>query len=275
MGENLENLAQTHYENFPVGSFLIPREFRNVVHRIYAFARTADDLADEGERSTEERLRLLGEWEGLLRKHLSGEGADGFFADLAKDVRTYGLDPRSLSELITAFRMDAEGRRYRTFDELRGYCRYSAEPVGRLMLDLFRGRSEENDRMSDDICTALQLTNFWQDISVDTARNRLYIPRDELTGFGLSEEDLRNGTETERFTALMRFQVERTRGLFMAGRPLIGRVPERFRKELSLTWHGGMRVLHRIERMGFDTRRRRPALTVFDKAAILFTTLRD
>lgn len=275
MDENPEKLAQTHYENFPVGSFLIPRKLRGVVHRIYAFARTADDFADEGERSTEERLRLLTDWEERLKSHLRGEGGGGFFADLAADVRTHGLDAQSLFDLITAFKMDAEGRRYRSFDELRGYCRYSAEPVGRLMLDLFRARSAENDRMSDDICTALQLTNFWQDISVDTARNRLYIPRDELTGFGLSEQDLSGGTETERFTSLMRLQVERTRGLFTAGRPLIERVPKRFRLELALTWHGGMRILRRIERMGHDTRKRRPALTLLDKAAMLFTSLRD
>ncbi len=273
MNEDLNTLAARHYENFPVGSLFIPRELRRPVHLVYAFARVADDMADEGDLGADERLRRLDRWEGSLLKALEeGEGT-GFFRDLAEIVAARQLPVELFRDLVEAFRMDARSTRYASFDDLLCYCRRSANPVGRIMLRLFKCESTERDELSDDICTALQLANFWQDLSVDTKRNRFYIPDEDFARFGVDPAELAAGGKGPSVRALGKFEVERTRTLFLRGERLLKLVPRRLRFELLLIWHGGMRILEKIERMEFDTTTRRPALTRWDRGVVLVRAL--
>ncbi|MFZ4620780.1 MAG: squalene synthase HpnC [Bacteroidota bacterium] len=273
MGHPFEKLAQQHYENFPVGSFFIPKRYRRPIHLIYAFSRVADDIADEGNMLPETRIASLEAWERSLMNALSGNMDDDFFVELAKVVREFELSPELLKDLLVAFKKDSSNPRYSTFDELLEYCRYSADPIGRLLLQIFKCSNETNQKYSDRICTALQLANFWQDISVDTAKNRFYIPQSELTNNGLTEQDLSTDSKPEKFITLMRFQVERTETILMEGKPLLEQVSKELRFEMRLIWHGGMTILQKIKEAGYDTRIRRPALTKFDKAAIFFKAL--
>lgn len=262
-------LARTHYENFPVASLLIPGSLRPAVASIYAFARTADDFADEGARTTDQRLRLLDEWEVKLDRCYRGDADDPVFVALGETVARFGIPRQLLSDLLVAFRMDVTKKRYATFKDLLGYCRCSANPVGRLVLHIFRAASEESCPLSDAMCTALQLANFWQDISVDWRKGRLYVPLEDVDRFGYTEKDFSQGVCDERFRGLMGFEIGRTRGLFARGKALIDQVPRSLRLELKLTWFGGMRVLENIERNEYDVLNRRPALSTTDKLGIL------
>lgn len=275
MQNTVENIAKTHYENFPVGSFLVPKQFREEIKLIYTFARVADDLADEGTMKPDERIERIDDWQKQLHNAIRGKNSDKFFTKLAKAIQKHNLSLQLLDDLIVAFRKDAENPQYETFDELLEYCRYSANPIGRLMLQIFECSNEKTNRYSNYICTALQLSNFWQDISVDTRRNRFYIPQSELRHFGLQNSDLRSLDKKEIFRALMKTQVDRTRSLFEDGKPLLTMIAKEFRFELKLTWHGGMRILEKIETMNYDTRAHRPALTKFDKILITFRALKE
>jgi hydroxysqualene synthase len=270
-------LTRSHYENFPVGSLLVPKNKRRHVYSIYAFARTADDFADEGydtPLSQSERLAALDEWGRQLEACYRGDAEHPIFVALAETVRELQLPAGLLRDLLSAFRQDVVKRRYASFAEVLDYCARSANPVGRLILLLFGYRDEELHRLSDHICTALQLANFWQDVAVDLDKDRVYLPQDELAHFGYGEEQLFARRFDERYAALLKFQVERTRELFMLGRPLVRRVSGRLSFELSLTWHGGMRILELVERAGYDTLRRRPAITKWDQAVLAARALR-
>ncbi|MFN7949312.1 MAG: squalene synthase HpnC [Blastocatellia bacterium] len=267
-----ERMARTHYENFPVGSLLVPRRLRPHVYSIYAFARTADDFADEGYDTPlgiSERLQALGDWQQQLEDCYAGRAAHPVFIALAETVRELRLPVQLFRDLLSAFTQDVTKRRYANFDEVLDYCRRSANPVGRLILLLFDYRDEALHRLSDHICTALQLANFWQDVSVDLQKDRVYLPQDEMARFGYSEAQLQARAFDEQFAALMKHQVERTRDLFMQGRPLPELVRGRLRYELRLTWHGGMRILEYIERQQYDTLSRRPKITKADKLRLL------
>lgn len=267
-----ERMARTHYENFPVGSLLVPRRLRPHVYSIYAFARTADDFADEGYDTPlgiSERLQALGDWQQQLEDCYAGRAAHPVFIALAETVRELRLPVQLFRDLLSAFTQDVTKRRYANFDEVLDYCRCSANPVGRLILLLFDYRDEALHRLSDRICTALQLANFWQDVSVDLQKDRVYLPQDEMARFGYSEAQLQARAFDEQFAALMKHQVERTRDLFMQGRPLPELVRGRLRYELRLTWHGGMRILEHIERQQYDTLSRRPKITKADKLRLL------
>lgn len=271
-----ERMARTHYENFPVGSLLVPRRLRPHVYSIYAFARTADDFADEGYDTPpgiSERLQALADWQRQLEDCYAGRAAHPVFIALAETVRELRLPVQLFRDLLSAFTQDVTKRRYANFDEVLDYCRRSANPVGRLILLLFDYRDEALHRLSDHICTALQLANFWQDVSVDLQKDRVYLPQDEMARFGYSEAQLQAREFNERFAELMKHQVERTRELFMQGRPLPELVRGRLRYELRLTWHGGMRILEYIERQGYDTLSRRPKITKADKLRLLLRTL--
>lgn len=261
----LSLLASEHYENFPVGSFFLPSSLRRPIHLIYAFARVADDIADEGNLPEATRIQQLDVWESSLLRAIAGENVDPFFNELAGVISHHSLTTVYFRDLITAFRMDARSTRYRTFEDLLFYCRHSANPVGRLLFELFGGVTEESLAASDALCTALQLTNFWQDLSVDTQRERFYIPMEDLERFGC--EHMQSGPELR---SLMEFQVRRTRKIFEAGRALIALTPRRLRFETALTWHGGMRILEKIEALNFNSMQRRPALSLGDKI-IVFT----
>lgn len=263
-----EDIAKTHYENFPVGSIFIPKKYRKPIHFIYTFARVADDFADEGTLSPEERIQKLNAWEAELLNALIGESRNTFFVELAKQIEEHSLSPHLFKDLITAFRWDAQQTNYETFHDVLRYCKHSANPVGRLLLKLFRSENAENSVLSDAICTGLQLTNFLQDISVDSKRNRFYIPQEDFATFGVTKEDLSSQQNSDAVRKLIQFQVQRTMKLFEEGKPLIKNVNHNFRFELSLIWHGGVRILEKIKALNFDTRNIRPKLNIVDSIRI-------
>lgn len=272
-----ERMAREHYENFPVGSLLVPRARRKHVYSIYAFARTADDFADEGYDDavlTEaSRLQALNEWEVQLAACYRGEASRPVFVALAATVKELQLPEQLFRDLLSAFKQDVVKRRYADFAEVLDYCRRSANPVGRLILRLFDYRDEHLDELSDAICTALQLANFWQDVAVDIQKDRVYLPQDEMRQYGVNLDDLRAQQGSAEYCRLLKFQVERTRELFARGKDLPKLVSGRLALELRLTWHGGMRILELIERQAYDTLRARPKLTGFDKAVLLSRAL--
>jgi squalene synthase HpnC len=256
-------LAREHYENFPVASWLLPARVRPAVQAIYAYARIADDFADE-EAHEGRRLERLDEWERMLHDCFRGEAIHPVFVVLREAVAAFDLPRQPFIDLLAAFRMDVNHTRYPDEASLLEYCRLSANPIGRLMLVLFGHADETLARASDALCTALQLANHWQDVAVDLKRGRIYIPEDARRRFSVTEDDLCAGRASEGFRALMREQVARTRELFAAGRPLCEAVRGCFRWELRLTWLGGQRILDRIEAEGFDVLSRRPTLGTWD-----------
>jgi len=264
-----EALARSHYENFPVASLAIPRLLRPYVAAVYAFARTADDFADEGEREPAERIRLLNEWEAMLDSAFDGRAEHPIFVALMATARLTQLSKTPLADLLRAFRMDVTVKRYGTFSDVLSYCRYSANPVGRVVLHLFGVTRDDAFAPSDAICTGLQLANFCQDFSIDWNRGRLYVPLDDLARFGYTESDIARKTCDERFRAVMAFQVKRARKFLMDGIPLLGMVSGRLRLELSLTIRGGLAILDRIADTGYDVMNKRPVLTLADKTRIL------
>ena len=267
-----EQMARAHYENFPVGSVLVPKAKRKHVYSIYAFARTADDFADEGygtATTMEDRLRLLDEWEFQLESCYRGIASHPIFIALAETVRELRLPIQLFRDLLSAFKQDVVQSRYADFAEVLDYCRRSANPVGRLILLLFGYRDEQLHKLSDAICTALQLANFWQDVAVDLQKDRVYLPLDEMQRFSYSEEELFAQEFNSRYAELLKFQVERTWQLFVYGKKLPKLVTGRLAFELNLTWHGGTRILELIARNGYDTLRQRPKITKWDKLVLL------
>jgi len=261
-------LAREHYENFPVASLLLPPRLREAVQAIYAFARTADDIADEPGHEGR-RIEELGAWEEMLRRCFRGEAEHPVYVALRGAVERHDLPPQPFLDLLAAFRLDVTKTRHPDFESLLGYCRLSANPIGRLVLHLFGYRDAALQPLSDAICTALQLTNHWQDVATDLGRGRIYLPEADRLRHGVGEDSLFDGRVDEAFRSLMREQIRRTRSLFEAGRPLCDRVRGRLRAELRLTWHGGWRILERIERADYDVFRRRPRLQARDAGPIV------
>jgi squalene synthase HpnC len=250
-----------HYENFPVASLLIPRAFRPAVEALYAFARSADDIADEGGAQDAERLAGLAHYQAQLDAIERGEAPEGeLFLRLAAVVKRHALPVPLLRDLLDAFAQDVVKKRYADFAELTDYCRRSANPVGRLMLRIFGCASAENDARSDAICTSLQLINFWQDVAVDLGKGRIYLPEDDRRRFGVTEEALIEARRDEAWRKLMRFQIERTRALMLEGAPLVRALPGRFGWEIRLVVQGGLRILEAIEAADFDVFDLRPQL---------------
>ncbi len=250
-----------HYENFPVASFLLPRKLRRPVEAIYRFARGADDIADEGTASNEERLRELARYSAELDRIEHGLKPESpEFGELAKVIAEWQLPLPLFRDLLDAFAQDVVQKRYADYPELLDYCRRSANPVGRLLLHLFDRASDENLRRSDCICSALQLINFWQDIAVDWAKDRVYLPQEDLVRFGIVESQIAEQRCTPEWTALLDFQVERSRALMLAGAPLVHELPGRLGWEIRLTVQGGLRILERIRQVRGDVFRQRPVL---------------
>lgn len=264
-----EKIARDHYENFPVASLFIPKALRPSVAAIYAFARTADDFADEGTFEPSERLQKLNDWRRQLDECYAGKAVHPIFIALAEVSRRRNIPKQLLADLLTAFTMDVTITRYRTFDDLLHYCRHSANPVGRLVLHLFDDASERNCMYSDNICTALQLANFWQDVRLDAQKGRIYIPLEDMHRIGYTEGDLVERRYDERFVNLLQVQVARTRKMFDAGKPLLSGAVPGLRFELRLTWRGGTKILDKIERRQFNVFAARPALGIIDKIGIL------
>ena len=271
--DSLETLSQRHYENFPVGSFLLPKEFRKPISLIYAYARVADDIADEGDVPIPTRLERLDQWENKLKGSLAGERKEAFFAKLAEEVTRYAIPLQLFYDLVTAFRMDARGPEFWTFEDVLFYCRHSANPIGRMLLHIFGSFTEENASRSDAICSALQLANFWQDLSVDIKRNRFYIPSEDLSRFSVTKQELLDGSGKDNAISLIKFQIDRTRKMFLQGKPLVHSIDRRFRFELKLTYQGGMRILEKVESMGPAVLRTRPALTKYDWGNIILRSM--
>ena len=248
------SLAARHYENFPVASRLLPKRLRLPVAVIYAFARTADDFADEGELNPAQRHAKLDDYARKLRAIENGEAvADPVFIALADVIEQHALPLSLFHDLLRAFKMDVDKRRYADFDELLGYCRCSANPVGRLLLHLNRAASEQNLRQSDAICTALQLINFWQDLRQDYHESgRIYLPADEMRRFGVGEQHIAQARSDRAMRALMEFQFQRTARLLQQGAPLGRRLSGRFGLELRMIIHGGAGVLDRLRRQKTD-----------------------
>lgn len=271
-------MAVDHYENFPVASILLPRRLVPAVEAIYAFARGADDVADEGDATPAERLAALAVYEAQLDRIAAGLAPDDpqldpMFTRLARVLREFGLSHAPLRDLLSAFRQDVATPRYPDYPTLLDYCRRSANPVGRLMLALYGADAAANLAQSDAICTALQLTNFWQDVGIDTAKGRIYLPLGDLASFGVLEADVLAGRATPAFCALLRFEVERTRALMLEGAPLVRRLPGRIGWELRLVVQGGLRILECIEAAGYDVFTRRPRLQRRDWAVVLWRAI--
>lgn len=254
-------MSVNHYENFPVASILLPSALRPAVAAIYAFARSADDLADEGDQPPQERLAALAAYEAALDRIDRGEPAqDPMFAALAKVVAEYRLPLQPLRDLLSAFRQDVVTPRYADFAGLLDYCRRSANPVGLLMLHLYGAAEPRNVTQSDAICSALQLINFWQDVAIDWDKDRIYLPQEDMQRFHVSEADIAGRRDTPAWRQLMAFEVERARAMMLAGAPLAARLPGRIGWELRLVVQGGLRILERIEATDYDVYRRRPKL---------------
>ncbi|HLA79843.1 MAG TPA: squalene synthase HpnC [Vicinamibacteria bacterium] len=267
-----EARVRAHYENFPVGLF-VPKDKRAYVHALYAFARTADDFADEPCYAGM-RAEKLDQWEERLHAAYRGEAEDPVFLALAETVRRLEIPKQLLLDLLSAFRQDTEKHRYANWPELLDYCRRSADPVGRLVLLVFGYRDPELTPLADALCTALQLANHWQDLAVDLGKDRIYVPAELLDRFQVSEADLHAGVVSQGIADLLRELVARTRGLFDRGRPLCDRVGRDLRFELRLTWLGGSGILDRIEAVGYDVFRRRPHYRLPAKLGLAWRALR-
>jgi phytoene synthase len=254
-----------HYENFPVASLLLPAPLREPVEIIYRFARTADDIADEGDDPADVRLAKLSGFRSQLRAPV-----EPLFRDVEKIVREHDLPLQLFADLLDAFSQDVTRKRYENFSAVLDYCRRSANPVGRLLLHLFKRTTDSDLRRSDAICTSLQLINFWQDVDIDyTKDRRVYLPQDEMARFGVSERHLAEKICDSAWKALLAFEVTRTRELMVQGAPLGDALPGRVGLEIRATVQGGLRILEKIERAGYDVFRRRPKLRVFDWPLLL------
>ena len=267
--EYCRNLARSHYENFTVGSWFLPREKRPHVYAVYAFCRFVDDLGDE---SQGDRLGLLDSWEEELRGCYASRPSHPITVALAETIQRFHIPQEPFLKLIEANRMDQRAHRHRTYEDLLRYCDHSANPVGRLFLYLFGYGDEERQRLADATCTALQLTNFWQDVRRDMEMGRVYIPQEDMERFGYTEERLQAGVADESFRDLMRFQVDRARDLFDRGAGLVDMVDGAARLDIALFTLGGLHILNAIERQGYDVLRRRPTLSKFARARLVLTT---
>jgi phytoene synthase len=259
-----------HYENFPVASLLLPKALRNPVEIIYRFARSADDFADEGSDPDDVRLARLQAYRRELQRIGNAEAPESpLFRDIARIVREHALPIGLFDDLLSAFSQDVTRKRYANFTDLADYCRRSANPVGRLLLHLFKRTSETDLAGSDAVCTALQLINFWQDVDLDFAKGRVYLPLDEMAHHGVSERHIAEQRCDAAWRSLMQFQTTRAREMILRGQPLARSLPGRIGLEIRATIQGGLRILEKIERANYDVFRRRPVLRAFDWPVLL------
>ena len=267
-----------HYENFPVASLLMPAHLRPAVRAIYAFARSADDLADEGNATPEQRLQALGNYETALNRIEQQQPAESaLFRTLQHTITEYKLPLSPFRSLLSAFKQDVVTTRYATFDDLLNYCQRSANPVGHLMLHLYGAATERNLHDSDAICSALQLINFWQDVAIDwndVNKQRIYLPLEDLQRFNVNENHIANSINDDAWRNLMQFEVQRARELMLSGAPLALRLPGRLGWELRLVIQGGLRILEKIEAVDYDVFQRRPKITKADSLLLGWRALK-
>lgn len=262
------DFTRAHEENFAVVSWLLPKAIRPHFYSLYSYCRSTDDLGDEAEG---DRLQLLDAWESELRDCYAGRRAKPLFVALGRTIDQYDIPPEPFERLIEANRIDQRVFRFATYDELLNYCSYSATPVGRMVLYVLGYRDERRQELSDATCTGLQLANFWQDVTVDWGKGRLYLPQEDLARFGISEDDIAARRFTPAFRELMRFEVTRARSLFAKGRELEALVDRRARLDVRLFRLGGEAVLDAIEAAGYDVLKARPAVSKQRKARMALT----
>lgn len=268
-------MSVDHYENFPVASILLPRRLAPAVEAIYAFARSADDIADEGDATPEQRLAALDAYERALDRIEAGEAhTDPMFTRLAATIAQHDLPLRPFRDLLSAFKQDVSVTRYATYDSLLDYCARSANPVGLLMLSLYGQADEDNVRDSNAICSALQIINFLQDVAIDLHKERIYLPMEDLARYAVSPAALDHPGGTAKWRALMKFEVTRARALMLSGAPLAVRLRGRIGLELRMVVQGGLRILESIEEVDYDVFRRRPKLTRKDWMKVIWRGLR-
>ena len=265
-----ERLAKSHYENFTVGSWLLPRESRKHLYAVYAFCRFVDDLGDEFEGN---RLEALDFWEEEIQSCYGGTPKHPYTIALQQTISAFDIPKEPFLRLVQANRMDQATSRYATYRDLERYCQHSANPVGRLVLYVGGYRDQERQELSDYTCTALQLANFWQDVSRDYAMGRIYIPMEDLARFGCSEEQLARGVSTDAFRELMRFEVGRARELFRRGLELVDTLDGHLKLDVALFSLGGLKVLDAIERQDYDVLRRRPKVSKAVKIRLMLGTM--
>lgn len=266
-------LSKQHYENFPVASFLLPKNKRQDIAIIYWFARTADDIADEGQFSANERISALDEFEKNFLASLNNNYVDERFKVLSDVVLRNNLNQKYFTDLISAFRQDLIKQRYNNFDEVLDYCKRSANPVGRIVLNVFNIFDKEAYRYSDLICTALQLTNFYQDIEIDYAKGRIYFPLDEMNYFQVTENMFEMRENNHNFSALLKHSVNRTKNFFNEGKNLLSFLSGRLKLEIKWTVAGGERILTKIEKNDYKIFGYRPKLNKTDFISILLKSI--
>jgi squalene synthase HpnC len=266
--EYCARLARTHYENFSVASWFLPRRLRQHFFNVYSYCRISDDLGDEvGEKAA--ALELLEQWERELDACYDGTPKHPVFVALIETVRQFEIPKHEFSDLLIAFRQDQTVTRFETFNDVLAYCKYSANPVGHLVLYLCGYRDTERQQLSDYTCTALQLANFWQDVSVDYEKGRIYLPLEDLRRFGVSEQDIARKQNTPAFCEMIKFEVDRARDWFRRGLPLVGKVDRELAIDIDLFSRGGMEILNAIGRQSYAVLGSRPAISKSRKLALI------
>jgi squalene synthase HpnC len=265
--EYCARLARSHYENFSVASLFLPHNLRQHFFNVYAYCRISDDLGDEvGDKTAS--LELLDQWQNELDACYEGAPKHPVFVALAETVRQFDIPKHEFSDLLIAFRQDQTVTRFETFQDVLAYCHYSANPVGHLVLYLCGYRDAERQQLSDSTCTALQLANFWQDVSIDYEKDRIYLPLEDLRRFQVSENDIAQKRNTPAFRELMKFEVERARDWFRQGLPLIARVDRELAVDLDLFSRGGLEILNAIEKQNYGVLGNRPSISKMRKLAL-------
>lgn len=262
-------ISSEHYENFPVTSFLFPKDLRKDVALIYKFARTADDISDEGNYSKEERKKSLTMFRNEFEDSLYKNYHNTFWKLLHGTIKKRKLNPQNFFDLLTAFEQDIYKNEYNTFDDLLGYCKNSANPVGKIILELYNINDEQIISLSDKICTALQLTNFWQDVKVDLEKGRIYIPLEDFSKFGTDKSILNSEQTTDALRQIIKFEVERTEKLFDEGREILQLLRGRLKWQIRWTINGGQKILRKIKKNQYDVLNYRPTLTKIDYISTL------
>lgn len=265
-----QRLARTHYENFSVATWFLPQPLRQHFYNVYSYCRISDDLGDEV-GNPQQSLELLDQWQAELAACYAGSPRHPVFVALAETIVGFDIPQHEFSDLLVAFRRDQTVTRFETFAEVLDYCRYSANPVGHLVLYLCGYRDADRQQLSDYTCTALQLANFWQDVKVDYAKGRIYLPQEDMRKYGVREADIAAGRVSSEFVELMKFQVGRARDWFERGLPLIQQVGKELAIDIELFSRGGQEILNAIEWQGFDVLTRRP---VISKSRKLWLVLR-
>lgn len=271
--KNSLTFAKSHYENFPVVLFTIPKEIRKHIAVVYQFARQADDIADEGNFATETRLEKLNEYENDFNLSLNGTPKNDFWLALKNTIEKFSIEEKLFLDLISAFKQDVIKNRYETFEELLDYCSRSANPVGRILLKIFNVNNIEAITASDKICTALQLTNFYQDISIDILKNRIYLPKEKMKLFGVEEQQIKNKIADEKFKRLLKTLLEESKIMFEEGKNIHRYIPINFQLQMKMTILGGEKILEKISLIDYDVFNKRPKLSKKDFAIILLNGL--